>query len=143
MALVGGGGSPNVSGGSNPAGTGSGLNYIGNHCYAYSGATESSTGGNTMLNFTTGSEYIRAKLTCNPSTKYADVDSAPAAFQLTMDGQIVGAIKFDNNASDTGGNYWEVNMIIPPYTKIEVEMDSTTDDGTYVGTAILEGRVYA
>ena len=34
MALVGGGGSPNVAGGANPAGVGSGLNYVGEFCYA-------------------------------------------------------------------------------------------------------------
>ena len=36
MALVGGGGAPNVAG-SNPAGVGSSLNYVGNLVYAYSG----------------------------------------------------------------------------------------------------------
>ena len=36
MALIGGGGAGNVAGG-NPSGTGTSLNYIGDHCYAYSG----------------------------------------------------------------------------------------------------------
>ena len=43
MPLVGGGGSPNVTG-ANPAGTGGGLNYIGNHCYAFRGHVAKSSG---------------------------------------------------------------------------------------------------
>jgi len=59
MALIGGGGSGNVAGG-NPSGTGTGLTYVGDHCYAYSGEITSGTSGDsTMLDFSTGANsYI-------------------------------------------------------------------------------------
>ena len=59
MALVGGGGAPNVAG-SNPAGTGTGLNYVGDHAYVSSGLIDSgTTTETTMVEFTTASEsYI-------------------------------------------------------------------------------------
>jgi len=124
------------------ASTGLTLNYIGDHAYAFSGAIGSSTSGATMLNFTTGDEYIRGKFTSNPSTHYATVDSAPTTFQLSINGEVIGVVKFENNSSDTGGNYWIVNVIIPPHSTILLEMDSSSDDAAFVGTAIFEGQVY-
>ena len=54
-----GGGNP-VVGGSNPSGTGSSINYIGEHAYAYSGEITSGSGTTkTLLNFITASNsYI-------------------------------------------------------------------------------------
>ena len=66
MALVGGGGAGNVAG-SNPAGVGTSINYIGNHAYAYAGALSASTSAETRLNFTTGALYIVGRITCNGS----------------------------------------------------------------------------
>ena len=60
MALVGGGGAPNVAG-SNPAGTGSSINYVGNHAYAYSGIIASTTTEANMLDFTIGNQYVMAQ----------------------------------------------------------------------------------
>ena len=57
MALVGGGGAPNVAG-SNPAGTSTSLNYVGKHAYAYSGDVSVSGSLTTMLEFTTAEQYV-------------------------------------------------------------------------------------
>ena len=49
MPLVGGGGASNTV---NPTGTSTGLNYIGDHAYAYSGIHSATAGGHTtMLEF--------------------------------------------------------------------------------------------
>ena len=62
MALVGGGGAPNVAG-SNPTGTGTGLNYIGDHAYAYSGEVDNDgSSATTALKFTTGNEYVLGQM---------------------------------------------------------------------------------
>ena len=45
---------------SNPAGVGKGLNYIGNHAYAQSGAVATATSFSEQLNFDTSSAYIDA-----------------------------------------------------------------------------------
>ena len=55
----GGGGGPISS--SNPAGTGTGINYIGNHAYAYSGVFSASTTESNMLKFSTGNAYIMSE----------------------------------------------------------------------------------
>ena len=53
-------GAGNPVGGSNPAGTGTGLNYIGNHAYGYSGIVNSASQDEnvTLMSFTTGSHYV-------------------------------------------------------------------------------------
>ena len=58
-----GGGNP-VSG-SNPAGTGSSLNYIGKHAYGYSGVIAVNNVEKTLLQFSTGNLYIVAKVQFN------------------------------------------------------------------------------
>ena len=62
MALVGGGGS-GFSNTVNPTGTGAGLNYIGNHAYAFSGFSSFDNNATTLLQFSTGNEYIQFDLT--------------------------------------------------------------------------------
>ena len=65
MALVGGGGAGNVAG-SNPAGVGSNLNYVGNLVYAYSGditLNANLPNPTTLLEFTTGAELYLEMLT--------------------------------------------------------------------------------
>ena len=56
MPLIGGGGAGNVAGGANPSGTGSGINYIGKHAYAYNSITAGTTDATIGLQFTTGGE---------------------------------------------------------------------------------------
>ena len=95
MALVGGGGAPNVAG-SNPAGTGTSLNYIGDHVYAYSGTFQSLNATATMLQFTTGSEYIKGQLVCNGAIDFStgNIDSGVVTgFKISIDDQVVSLVK--------------------------------------------------
>ena len=57
MPLVGGGGAGNIAG-SNPAGTGNVINYIGNHAFLHSGIVAVQTSETVMAKFTTQSAYI-------------------------------------------------------------------------------------
>ena len=65
MALVGGGGAPNV-GGSNPTGTGKGINYIRTRdnifVFGYSGEVLVDQSSPELLSFTTGTETIVGKV---------------------------------------------------------------------------------
>ena len=47
------------------ASTGTGIRYIGDHCYAFSGAVSASGSEQTLFDFTTGTGYIVATLTFN------------------------------------------------------------------------------
>ena len=73
MALIGGGGAGNVAGGANPSGTGTSLNYIGNHAYANSGVIQTETSAAPHLNFTTGGEYIVGELELQGACNLAEI----------------------------------------------------------------------
>jgi len=136
MALIGGGGAGNVAGG-NPSGTGSSLNYIGDHCYAYSGRINSNAASSadaTMLDFSTGSQYIEAKLGFIEDNKGAET----VYFSVFMDGQEVIKNQYDGAPENELSQ--PMYLIIPPYTRFQVlwGMASVSKDGC----AFLTGRVY-
>ena len=142
MPLVGGGGSPKVTG-ANPAGTGGGLNYIGNHCYAFSGAFEATTSAQTMLQFTTANAYAVAKLTVSGA-----IDSATAGnglstvFVVSVNSEEVLRIKVDTDQEDSP-TLEVVPLLLEPYSKIEVTSISNGDVSSRKTTAAIVGRVYA
>ena len=146
MPLVGGGGAPNVAG-SNPAGTGSSLNYIGNHAYANSGSFLDTQSQQTMLKFTIGNEYIRGKFTFFGST---DVDQAAADisagninnFQVLYDDQVVAVVKTETGQEDMP-TMLEYTTIIPSHTKVEIKVVAATAAADFNTFVTFEGRVYA
>jgi len=142
MPLVGGGGAPNVSGGANPAGTGSGISYIGNHAYAYSGAiaTDDTTFA-THLDFTTGSSYLMGQIDFMGPAKESDVaDGALALFQVKFDDQTVMEPKVSSNPEAMPANY-HASILIPPYTRVVVGCKAAS--GSQITTVSIVGRVYA
>ena len=135
MPLVGGGGSPNTVGG-NPSGTGTGLNYTGNHAYAYSGLISCGTSYTTLLDFHTGNQYIVIKF--NPV--YFTEDTGENCFwQITIDGQLSYHTELTSSANATP--FLEVEILLPAFSRIQVKakgLSATRDLG-----AVLTGRVYA
>ena len=141
MPLVGGGGAGNIAGGANPAGTGSGLNYIGDHCYAYSGIVASagsqSAATTSTLLFTTGNSYAKVIVTFSNNNISA---TANEYYEIKFDSQVV--YKAENeHGIDTVTNPTLVHMIIPPYTTVQTFVGSSAD--AYDHTTIITGRVYA
>ena len=136
MPLVGGGGAGNVAG-SNPSGTGQGLNYIGDHAYAYSGEVAiaaSSSADTTMLTFQTGNEYIVGKLNfSNDSGGTSDV-----YIDIKIDSQVVFTARYSQAYQAT--NEQPLPILLPAFAKVEVIMGS---DGNENMTAHYIGRVYA
>jgi len=139
MALIGGGGAGNVAGGANPAGIGSSLNYIGDHCYGYSGVIGATSSGTTYLDFTTGGLYIVATVQCN----YAINQAEDMVYEIKMDGQTVqkwinaGATGVSNAGFEPQNPQ---QIIIPPFTRVEVVITSAST--TRDQAASLVGRVY-
>ena len=144
MALLGGGGAGNVAG-SNPSGTGTTLNYIGNHCHAESGTFEAKNTVQTLFNFTTSNEYIVATLTMTAPIQMTTAGIGSGQFrgyQLNFNSQTVGLYKVDSSAEDMPSDT-EVRILIPPFTSVVL---TCIDDGTnanFLGTANITGRVYA
>jgi len=136
MALIGGGGAGNVAGG-NPSGTGTSLNYIGDHCYANSGIVtveNSADAGTTLLTFTLGNSYIVAELHIFNNQASALDDF----IHVIMDGQLIVKARYQN-ANELHQDQ-PLKVLIPPYSKFEVK--ASTSGATPEFTAILTGRVY-
>jgi len=130
-----GAGNPAGSGGS--AGVGKGLNYIGNHAFAYSGEHSATAGGfTTMLNFTTGNGYVVANVTFGNTSSAAD----HIEFEIIVNGKTIMAA-----AGDVIGEGYPLNpfeILIPPYAKIEVKTINASGGADRTVFAAITGRVY-
>ena len=141
MARVGGGGAGNVAGGSNPAGTGTSLNYVGDHVYAYNNYNAQTT-SISFLNFTTGSEYIVGEMALGPLVNLTDTtDGKRSTASIKLNGSIVGTMSIDAAAADQQTPA-VMPIVIPPYTHVEFVIKGQVDSSTYTGTAGLTGRLY-
>jgi len=123
----------------NTASTGLNLNYIGNHCYAYSGDFVSDAGNSTeYLHFTTGSEYIVG--TCQfhygQSGQGDDYD-----YKIKFNGLVV------SNYTSTGGGEdsepdFPIPLIIPPYTEVVMFCQNLTSSTGRRQNVVFVGKIY-
>ena len=137
MPLVGGGGSPNVSG-SNPSGTGTNLNYIGNHAYAYSGAHSATAGGHTtMLEFSTQASYVMGNFTFGNTSASTD----HIEFEISVNNEVVMAC-----IGDAIGESFPLNsfqLVIPSYSTLKVTAINASGGADRTVFAAISGRIYA
>lgn len=140
MALVGGGGAGNVAGGSNPSGTGTGLSYIGDHAYAYSGDVNTSGASNpvSVLDFTTGSQYILAKIMFGLNHDTTD----NLGFKVLLNGEVSAGYEITGGVGDAqSSNY--IPFLIPPHSHIQCTIQNDTDSSVVPVHCHIVGRVYA
>jgi len=139
MALIGGGGAGNVGGG-NPSGTGTGLNYLGNLVYAYSGPQDGANSYVTYLNFTTGSELIYGELQFNGAPSPDDPTTGGQSIcRVSMDSQIIAYLKASTNSPDDSANI-NSKLVIPPYSNMLIEV-RTTANSSFQPTVTFTGRI--
>ena len=112
-----GGGNP--VGGSNPTGIGSSINFVGNHCYAYSGSIQSAGAGSadtTYLDFTM------------PNNTYAvgwlnisdlNAGSGERFVTIEIDSQKIANIKTDGNPDFL--NNFPIPLLFPPGARITIK----------------------
>ena len=137
-----GGGNP--VGGSNPAGTGSSINYIGNHMYANSGVGSAGTGGDFVaLDFTSAANsYIMAELFVTYDAEDL-ADGNQFGYKVSADGENILFSRREASAADRVDNPLphRVKFAIPPETRIVV---TGINNGSGVDLSfVLIGRVYA
>jgi len=135
MALIAGAGNPT---GGNPAGTGAGLNYVGEHAYATSGLVNSGTTvETTMLEFISASEsYVVGWF----HFIYADDTDQDMIYKLYFNDQIVWQYVAQSAQDDILGRN-DFYILIPGATKVKGTVES---DGASRGScAFFTGRVYA
>jgi len=124
------------------AGTGLELNYIGGHCYAYSGKYNAENTDQTVLSFISSKEYIIGTLKFNgfihdatPGTR--NFSNCTVNFNgITVALMTVGPSDADAPHSE------DTILLIPPLTNVEVLVDSLNQsDNNYI-TVLFTGRIY-
>jgi hypothetical protein len=134
MASIAGAGNPVGSGG---AGTGTSINYLGNHAYAYSGILQVTNVTKTMIDATTGNQYIVAKF--QPSINVSTTDDM--FFRVLIDGEEIAASLIGSTTSNSP--YEEIELIVAPFTRIQITCANNSTSGGINCSAVLTGRVYA
>ena len=138
MALVGGGGAGNVAG-SNPVGSGEGLNYIGDHAYGYSVVLDIGNTETSMLEFGTGSSYFVGTVQFN----YAELNGYHFRYRFYLNGEIMQALV------ESGGSGNEpqvpnsiIPIILPPFSQVKCTAENLTDGTLQEQVCSIVGRVY-
>jgi len=140
MPLVGGGGAGNVAGG-NPSGTGTSLNYVGDHCYAYSGSIAITSQVQTMLNFNTGNTYSMVRIQTGVTQGGGGAQSDDIETVVTLNSEVVISRMLSHN--NESGQLTTINLLIPPYSSLLVTCDNIQGTTSTPTQVTLSGRVYA
>jgi len=124
------------------ASTGKGIRYIGRHCYGFSGEIGCSTSPQTAFDFVSGSGYILFKATFTGPLLFSDPTTGREAnWQISLNEIVVA----NSHTDTTSGNIIQqqhVTFLVPPLTKVKIELDCNDTEPTYVNCAVLIGRVY-
>ena len=138
MPIVGGGGAPNVSGGSNPAGTGSTFVYIGEHGYAYSGSVTVNNNFSDLLKFTTQNSYIMAVF---QPFYLSQNETDNILYEVLLNNEVIASTQVTDSTSFTP--YQEIDLLLPPYSTIQIQAKNISGSGNRDVAASIVGRVYA
>ena len=137
MPLVGGGGA-GYTAGSSPTGTGTGLNYIGDHAYAYSGVVSINNNESTLIRASTQGEYVKGILMPLGLT----ITTSDYKFQIKINGEIVGQYTLDSG--NNRDNFHQLmHLIIPSYSTIEVIANNATNTANLDCAVMITGDLYA
>jgi hypothetical protein len=129
MALVGGGGSPNVAGG-NPSGTGGSINYVGGNAYAgWSGqVTPTNSSPVTAFRFVTPSDRAyKTNIAFGMDTSTL-ASGELAGYEVKQNGQII-LEKFVHPSSQGVATLDDSTIIMAAEAEIEIIAQTTDTDG--------------
>ena len=135
-------GAGNPVSGSNPAGTGTNLNYIGQHAYAYSGTVSLPANSlTTMLKFNTGNNsYIVG--TFQLEGDFTQVGNDSVRYQLLIDSQVI----FDTDYSPANDAQYAdapTPILLPSNSQIEIKATHSQGGVDIDFQAMVVGRAYA
>jgi len=133
MPIIAGAGNPTGSGG---AGTGTSINYLGNHAYAYSGVLSVTNSTTTMIDATTGTQYLVGKF--QPSVNVDTSDNM--FFKVLIDGEEIAATLIGSTTSNSP--YEEIEIIVAPFTRIQITCANDSSSTGRDCSAVFTGRVY-
>jgi len=127
----------------NTASVGLELNVIGNFAYAYSGSMATNTTEQTALSFSTGSYVFVGRIQgTGPIHESTPANGRISTWRIELNGLVVGYIKADTTDDFEGTTPSYIKMVIPPYTKVEVFVDSNSTAADHFNSTVIEGRIY-
>jgi len=121
------------------ASVGPGINYIGGgngHAFAYSGNLDHSNTFQDYFNFTTGSSYLVCQIAV--AGDWDSIGANDIITQISLNGVVV---ILDDTSGELAPNTWPIELIIPPYTVVQIEGKVSTGTGKKFA-CILTGRSY-
>ena len=122
--------------------TGKGIRYIQNWAYAYSGAYTESQSPQLVLDFTTGSGIIVAEIQFNTFVGKTDpAAGSRGTCTITINGETLAVLKADGQEEKNVGSVMQ-QVVLPPFTTLTVNVDSSGTSSDNVATVTLTGRVY-
>lgn len=137
MALIGGGGAGNVAG-SNPTGTGGGLNYLGNHVYLYSGVIGVNGNETTLVNADVAlNQYIRCKLQIFNSS----VSNDTMTYKVKINDEVVMQFTLSQVSTNLYTSDEPIDFIIAGGSNLTITAQSAGVSARD-HTASVTGRVY-
>ena len=117
------------------AGTSPDLNYVGKHCFAYSGKQESASSSSAdveLLNFVTGADYIVGKMYFCENSRGGE----RVMLDIKINGISVMAPEWDSTPV-IAESPLPYKIILPPYTNVQmlwgVESVTKSGYGWFVG----------
>jgi hypothetical protein len=141
VPLVGGGSAGNPVGGGAPAGTGTSLNYTGDHAYGYSGQLSVTNNPVTGLQFSTPyNSYVEANVQVLWTTTGGEYTGDDALVLVYVDNEVVSGILTSSahkNASEL------LKIILPAGSNVKVTINNAGSTTEHYGYLSVTGRVYA
>ena len=119
------------------ASTGKGLRYIQNWVYAYSGQVSVDENENSLLDFTTGSGLIFAKVQFN----MVDNDNDAYRYIIFFNDQRIQAWVNKGAVNDVHPDSY-IQLVIPPFTKVKCTAANIDNTNERLQIVSLTGRVY-
>lgn len=132
-------GGSNAVPGSNPTGTGSGINYIGKLAYAQSGAIEVDNNQLALVTFQSGTTILKGQV----QFFYAESSNDIFMYTVKSNSEII-AQYFVFGPGDTNGEHLlsnPINLIVPPYTKIQLLAQNVENSNSRKQCATFMGEI--
>ena len=146
MAPIGGptgGGQSGFGSGGSFTGPAEALEIIGNHAYAYSGLISASTTTKTYLNFTSGNYYFVGQFQFNSPLEEDDPQpGVEAVCKISFNSVGIAIIRAGGDFADNADSVVNQELIIPPYTEMNVVVDCHNTDAARLGSCTLVGRIF-
>jgi len=117
------------------------LNYIGEHCYAFSGGKSASIDAADHLSFLSGEGYIVGRLYLNGTNESGSGSGETTTADVKFNGVTVARLRTETSAADMAATVFN-DLTIPPFTKVQVTVHSAGASANRKTTLVFNGRVY-